>query len=62
MPPDNRSMNNNIQSVIEFINDLAYQINRYLDEERGKPDVAAAREAARLMRAICVAVLAGDID
>jgi hypothetical protein len=55
-------MNNNIQSVIEFINDLAYQINRYLDEERGKPDVAAAREAARLMRAICVAVLAGDID
>jgi hypothetical protein len=55
-------MNNNIQSVLEFINDLTYQITRYLDEERGKPDIAAAREAARLARAICVAVLAGDVD
>jgi hypothetical protein len=55
-------MNNNLQASFEYINDMTYQILRYLDEERGKPDVAAAREAARLVRALCRAILAGDID
>jgi hypothetical protein len=53
----------NVQIILEFINDAAYEGLRYLDVDRNEEvDVTAAREAFRLIRALCREYLAGDVD
>jgi hypothetical protein len=53
----------NTQLTIEFILDAARAgLRATLPDRDGGPDVTAAREALRLITALCVEFLKGDID